>query len=221
MRVWLVDHRTGDDAGNIEPLLRELAKRPGSPLQLVGATSFQTDFPSAMRKLLPDLLDVILINERAWPENSGTEEVFDLGVGLAIVAAPERVERFRAHAERQPIWFVPPKPNLDSLWLALVGARAGKQCIAHWNVQVAHLQQRLNDRILIERAKGILVQRLGISEEDAYKRLRVLSRRQRRQIRDIAQSLLDTECLLVPETNGYLEHVVEKPDEAEAGVGVD
>jgi AmiR/NasT family two-component response regulator len=60
------------------------------------------------------------------------------------------------------------------------------------------VQQRLSDRIVIERAKGVLLQRLGISEEEAYKRLRVLSRRQRRPIRDIAQSLLDTQDLLVP-----------------------
>src|SRR5262249_61357673 len=71
--------------------------------------------------------------------------------------------------------------------------------------QEARLQQRLEDRIVIERAKGILVQRLGVSEEDAYKRLRVLSRRQRRQIRDIAQSFLDTQSLLMPDENGFLE----------------
>src|SRR5262249_5371243 len=68
--------------------------------------------------------------------------------------------------------------------------------------QVARLEQRLSDRIVIERAKGILIQRLKISEEEAYKRLHSLSRRQRRQIRDIAQSLLDTQLLLSPEING-------------------
>jgi hypothetical protein len=59
---------------------------------------------------------------------------------------------------------------------------------------------------VIERAKGILVQQLGVSEEEAYKRLRVSSRRQRRQIRDIAQSLIDTQALLLPEQNGYASH---------------
>ena len=41
MRVWLVDQRNGDEAGSVEALLRELAKRPGSPLQLVGASPYQ------------------------------------------------------------------------------------------------------------------------------------------------------------------------------------
>jgi len=35
--------------------------------------------------------------------------------------------------------------------------------------------------------------------------MRVISRRQRRQIRDIAQSLLDTETLLLPELNRFLD----------------
>jgi AmiR/NasT family two-component response regulator len=88
--------------------------------------------------------------------------------------------------------------------MALLTARTAQLRQAHWHAQVARLQQRLADRIVIERAKAILVQRLGLTEEEAYKRLRVLSRRQRRQIRDIAQSLLDTQSLLLPESNGFL-----------------
>jgi hypothetical protein len=53
--------------------------------------------------------------------------------------------------------------------------------------------------------RGLLVERVGVSEKEAYKRLRVLSRRQRRQIRDIAQALLDTQALLLPEMNGFVE----------------
>jgi len=71
--------------------------------------------------------------------------------------------------------------------------------------------------VVIERAKGVLLQRLGISEEEAYKRLRVLSRRQRRQIRDIAQSLLDAQALLTPEApaNGFASNGHPRPEEAE------
>jgi len=67
------------------------------------------------------------------------------------------------------------------------------------------LQQRLNDRILIERAKGILVERLSISEKEAYQRLRLQSRRQRRPIRDIAQCLLDAQSLFSPGENNREE----------------
>jgi response regulator NasT len=152
-----------------------------------------------MRKLVPDLLDVVVVNERAWPESAWSSGLFDLGLGIVLVASPDRSERVRPLAEVHPICFAPCGVDADGMWLALCGALAAQRRQAYWKGQTATLQQRLTDRIVIERAKGVLVQRLGISEEDAYKRLRLLSRRQRRQIRDIAQSLLDTHGLLGPE----------------------
>src|SRR5262249_62150714 len=118
----------------------------------------------------------------------------------------------RTLAEKSPIHLLPPRPCPDGLGLAVLSAQASRHRLLFWKAQAEQLQQRLNDRIIIERAKGILVQRLGISEEEAYKRLRVLSRRQRRQIRDIAQSLLDTQSLLTPEANGFHPRENESPE---------
>ena len=203
MRVWLVDDKSGAGGASLETLLRQLEERPGTGLRLLGASPFQIDFGQAMRKLVPDLLDIVIINESAWPEGAWTQDLPSLGLGVLVVTAPERAERFRSLAESQAVAFIPPTASVDSLWLSLVGVLASQRREAQWKSQVARLQQRLSDRIVIERAKGILVQRLKISEEEAYKRLRVLSRRQRRQIRDIAQSLLDTQFLFAPETNGF------------------
>ncbi len=206
MRVWLVDDKRGDSAGSLQTLLRQLEERPGTGLRLLGASAFQPDFVAAMRKLVPELLDLLVIQERAWPEEAGIPEVLDLGLGMVLVAEPGRAERLRPLADLHPLLFVRPNVDLDSLWLALLGAAAAQRRQLHWKLQVARLQQRLTDRIVIERAKGVLVHRLGISEDDAYKRLRLLSRRQRRQIRDIAQSLLDTQFLFLPEVNGCAGH---------------
>jgi AmiR/NasT family two-component response regulator len=96
----------------------------------------------------------------------------------------------------------------------LVSSQAAGKREARWIKEFAHLQQRLADRIVIERAKGILMRRLRISEEEAYKRLRVLSRRQRRQIRKIAQSLLDAEQLFTTEANGAVVTEATKAQEA-------
>jgi len=157
-----------------------------------------------LRVQLPDIL---VVHEPAWPEAPWTQEVLELGSSLVVATTLERSMRFHALAETYPIWFVPPKPTLDCLQLALLSAFAGQRRQEHWKTQLTRLQRRLDDRILIERAKGILVQRFRISEEEAYKRLRVLSRRQRKQIRDIAQSLLETQPLFFPEpaNNGLPE----------------
>ena len=108
-------------------------------------------------------------------------------------------------AELYPVWLLSADPDGAALSLALRGTQAALRRHRHWKSEVARLEQRLADRILIERAKGILVQRLGIHEEEAYNRLRVLSRRQRRHLRDVARSLLDAQFLLLPEVNGAVD----------------
>jgi len=203
MQLWLVDEKSASGAGSsLETLLRQLEERPGSGLRLIGTSPFQPDFGEAMRKLVPDLLDMVVINERVWPAGPCTQDLLNLGLALLVVTSAEGAERFRSLAEEHPIGFVAPSPSVEAMWLALVASFAGQRRQLGWKSQVARLQRRLSDRIVIERAKGILVQRLKISEEEAYKRLRVLSRRQRRQIREIAQSLLDTQFLFLPESDG-------------------
>ncbi len=54
----------------------------------------------------------------------------------------------------------------------------------------------LEDRKIIERAKGILIQSRGMSEADAYALLRRTAMNQNRKIVDIAQSLITAAGLL-------------------------
>lgn len=204
MRVWLVDDRGENGVGAVEALLRQLEAKPDSQLRLLGRSLLQADFVEAMRKLVPDLLDVLVINGRVVPEAGSLQEILSLGVGTVLLLPIQHLESFRALASAHPVCFVPATADADGLWLAMVSAMGAMRREALWKVQLAQLQQRLADRITIERAKGILVERLKISEEEAYRRMRMLSRQQRRQIRDIAQSLLDTQLLFAGQDNGLL-----------------
>jgi response regulator NasT len=211
MRLWLVDEKSAPgDPSSLETVLRHLEERSASGLRLVGVSPYHADFTEAIRKLLPDLLDLLVINEQTWPEEACIKEVLGLGLGMVVVTSAEGAERFRPFAEEHPISFVSPARSTESVWLALLTSFGEQHRQAQWKLQVSRLQRRLADRIVIERAKGILVQRLKISEEEAYKRLRVLSRRQRRQIRDIAQSLLDTQFLFLPDSDGIASFNTEK-----------
>jgi response regulator NasT len=202
MRVWLADDRRGDDPGSLEALLSQLANRPNSGFRLVGAKPLGADAIPDLRVQQPEIL---VIHEPAWPHDSTLLDSIGYEPSLIVATTPERSTRFHLLAERYSLGFIPTSPGLESLWLALLGAFGAFRRQVQAQTQLARLQQRLNDRIVIERAKGIMVQRLGITEEEAYKRLRLQSRRQRRQIRDIAQSLLDTQFLLLPEPNGSAE----------------
>lgn len=61
--------------------------------------------------------------------------------------------------------------------------------------EALEMKRQLETRKLVERAKGILQQRLRLTEEEAYLRLRNDSRRQRRSMRELAEEIIrkDTE----------------------------
>ncbi|SRR6266849_6811155 len=199
MRIWLIENRSQAEVGALEAPLRQLASDPGEGHVLVGV---RPSSPALVRDLGAQPLDALVIAESAWPPEPVLTEIAELALGILVAADAARCERFQAPAQLHPFWFIPPRPTLETLRLALRGLAACLKRQEQWKLQIAGLKQRLDDRIVIERAKGILVRRLAISEDEAYKRLRISSRRQRRQIRDIAQSLLDAQSLLTPERNG-------------------
>lgn len=60
---------------------------------------------------------------------------------------------------------------------------------ARWN-ELDAVKDALETRKLVERAKGILMQRLGLREDDAYRLLHRRSRHLRRPLRDVARDVL-------------------------------
>jgi hypothetical protein len=209
MRIWLVDDRAPGDSGSLLQAVRQVVDQTGGQSRFLGAGPYRSDFQGAMRAVQPEC---VVIHEPAWPDGAALQDLAELDAALLIACRADRCGRFLGLAERRLLWFVPAQPEPETLALALTGLHACRRCEGSWKAQVAALQQRLQDRIVIERAKGILVTKLGVTEEEAYQRLRISSRRQRRQIRDIAQSLLDTQSLLTPPPNGQSQTSVSPPD---------
>jgi len=54
----------------------------------------------------------------------------------------------------------------------------------------AGLRQALEDRKMIEKAKGILMRRLRIEEEDAFRRLRMLASSQNRKVIEVGRQVI-------------------------------
>jgi response regulator NasT len=214
MRVWVVEDQRAGAGGGLASLLKALTDREPSEFQLLGAGPLTPGTIDWLRGQAPDLL---VIDEFAWPEAAWAEEVLAAEPAVVVVTARDRALGFRSLAERYPLVFVSADSNADGLWLAVLGAAAARRRHLAARAEVERLQQRLRDRILIEKAKGVLVRRLHITEDEAYNRLRVLSRRQRRPMRDIAESFLETQDLLVPGENGSAALT----DEADAANGAD
>jgi response regulator NasT len=56
--------------------------------------------------------------------------------------------------------------------------------------EAADLRQALEDRKLIERAKGVVMRYAGVGEEDAYRRLRKLASDQNRKLVEVTQAVI-------------------------------
>jgi response regulator NasT len=64
--------------------------------------------------------------------------------------------------------------------------------------ETADLKQALEDRKVIEKAKGILMKKTGLDEHDAFRRLQKLASDKNRKLVDIAQTILTAEEALEP-----------------------
>ncbi len=62
--------------------------------------------------------------------------------------------------------------------------------------EVADLREALEARKLIERAKGILMRRLNLTEEEAFRRLQKQSQDTNRRLSEVAQALVTADALL-------------------------
>jgi len=62
--------------------------------------------------------------------------------------------------------------------------------------ELAQVRENLSERKLVERAKGILMQRRGLSEEDAYAALRGMAMDRKQRLADAARSVIEAAELL-------------------------
>ena len=64
--------------------------------------------------------------------------------------------------------------------------------------EVDRAQQALEDRKLVERAKGLLMSALDLSEQDAFRRLQQTARERNLRLADVAAQIVEQEHLLAP-----------------------
>jgi response regulator NasT len=64
--------------------------------------------------------------------------------------------------------------------------------------EATQARQALEDRKLVERAKGLLMSALQISEHDAFRRLQTTARRRNMRLADLARHIVEHENLLEP-----------------------
>ena len=64
--------------------------------------------------------------------------------------------------------------------------------------EVGQARQALEDRKLVERAKGLLMSALDLSEQDAFRRLQLTARERNLRLVDVASRIVEQQTLLAP-----------------------
>lgn len=112
---------------------------------------------------------------------------------LTAYSEPELVER--ATEAGVFAYLVKPVSEEDLLPTILL-ARARFEEFRLLQREVADLREALEARKVIERAKGILMKRLGISEAEAFRRMQVQSQKENKKLVEIARAVVTAHGVL-------------------------
>lgn len=147
-------------------------------------------------RLSPDLI----IMDIRMPEIEGTEAASRINTQrstpiLMLTAYTDR-DTIRRAEQAGALGYLVKPVNEAELAPAINIALARFKELQALRSHINELEESLEARKLVERAKGILMQRLGLGERDAYERLRQRARDKRAKMKDIAQAIIEAEELL-------------------------
>jgi signal transduction protein with GAF and PtsI domain len=135
---------------------------------------------------------------RFKPFTTLIEDTFEALVSVPLVRGGAVTGVFNIH-HREPREYSPEEISLLCFLGEQMGVALAYSELAEYNMKLKQeavlARRQLEERKLIERAKGILQQRFDLSEDEAYQRLRDESRRQRRTLRQVSEAVLMVESL--------------------------
>lgn len=168
----------------------------GLGYDVIGVARTGAEAVDLAHRLGPDLI----IMDIRMPEMEGTEAANRINQQratpiLMLTAYTDR-DTIRKAEQAGALGYLVKPVNEADLSPAINIALARFRELQTLRNQVHELEESLEARKLIERAKGILMQRLGLSERDAYERLRQRARDKRAKMKDIALAIIEAEELL-------------------------
>ncbi|QDU34449.1 putative transcriptional regulatory protein pdtaR [Poriferisphaera corsica] len=143
--------------------------------------------------------DIALLDLR-MPEMTGLEAAKvlyeEMGIPVMIVSAYSDREYVEAAGDLGVIGYLLKPVSADTLRVSMTVAWQRYLEKRKAELECALLEKRLADRKLIERAKGLIMQNLGLSESEAMRRLQKQSRDTRRPMAELAQAVIDAQELM-------------------------
>jgi response regulator NasT len=187
-----------DDEADMRDYFKKVLPRLGHTV--VGAAQDGRELVEQSRKLEPDLV----ITDIKMPELDGIEAATALyqhrPVPVIVVSAHHDAELIkRAAADHVMGYLVKPikQPDLEPVIGLTMKQFEQFQALRR---EAADLRQALEDRKIIERAKGILMKKVKLDEQDAFRRVQKLARDKNLKLVEIARMLVLSDEVCSPES---------------------
>jgi response regulator NasT len=180
-----------DDERDMRQFFQELLPHLGHEVVAVAETG--RSLLEQCRATRPDLI----ITDIKMPDTDGLDAVTALNqegpVPVILVTAHQDVAYLERAGAGQIMAYLTKPVRPSDLQAAIDLAIVRFKHLQQLSQEAATWRQALEDRKVIERAKGAVMKRLGVGEDDAFRRLRTLSSDQNRKLVDTAQMVLSAE----------------------------
>jgi response regulator NasT len=184
---------------------------PGFGHSVVAVASTGRELVEACKQYRPDLV----ITDIKMPDMDGIDAARQIyrqsPVPIILVSAyhePELVRR--AEEEHILAFLVKPIKQADLEPAIAIATRRFAQ-FQTLHREAADLRQALEDRKLIEKAKGLLMKRTGLDENAAFRRLQKLASERNRKLAELAAMILTAEEAFQP-TEPPADSPAEEPE---------
>jgi AmiR/NasT family two-component response regulator len=184
-----------DDEPDVREYLQKVLQRLGH--RVLGAAQNGRELIALCKASPPDLV----ITDIKMPDMDGIDAAIEIykvkPIAVILVSAFHDADLIaRAEADHIMGYLVKPIKQGDLAPSIALAMRRFEQFQA-LRQETSDLRQALEDRKIIEKAKGILMKRGNLDEQDAFRGLQKMASEKSRKIIDIAQMILVTEELLL------------------------
>jgi len=187
-----------DDEPDMRDYFRKILPRLGHQVVVIAETG--RELLEQCRKVSPDLV----ITDIKMPDMDGIDaavaiyEEFPIPV-ILVSAYHDTALIARAEADHILGYLVKPIKQSDLEPTIALAMKRFEQFQA-LRQETADLRQALEDRKIIERAKGLLMKKVGLDEQEAFRRLQKLAMDGNRKMVDVARMVLTAEEAFMPKS---------------------
>jgi response regulator NasT len=173
-----------------EPLERTAGVARGLGHEVVALEVTADAVVGAVRAEAPQLAIVALHSSEEHAIDL-IREIVDEGICPVIVQGDPDDQAFAARAAECGAFAFASPLDADALQAAVEVAVRRFEELEELSEQVENLEGALRRRAIVERAKGVVMERQGVDEREAFELLRDRARSSNRTVVDVAQTVLD------------------------------